>query len=499
MLRFFELVPGALSWLTLVLMVVAARYFPTGAAVFIILFDTYWLFKTLFLSFHLRSSFKKVRKNLKTNWLDELGGDWGRIYHLVILPMYQEPYEVVRETFESLRRANYPKDKFIIVLAPEERGGEPTKEVAQRIETEFGQEFFKFLVIYHPDGLPNEIPGKGSNQAYAALKVKAEVIDPLNLPYENILVSVFDVDTQILPDYFGRLTYCFLTAPHPQRSSYQPVPLFNNNIYEAPVFARVVALSATFWHLMQQSRPERLTTFSSHSMPFKALVEIGFWQKNVVSEDSRIFWQCYLHYDGDWRVVPLFYPVSMDANVAPTFWRTMWNIYRQQRRWGWGAENLPYAFYGFTQNRRIHASKKIYWTFNTIEAFHSWATNAILIFALGWLPLFLGGEEFNYTLLSFSLPEITRFIMTLASVGIVSSAILGIILLPPKPDWFKARHHLFYVIQWALMPLTLIIFGAIPALESQTRLMLGGRFRLGFWFTPKMRRGKSEAEKPENV
>ena len=177
----------------------------------------------------------------------------------------------------------------------------------------------------------------------------------------------------------------------------------------------------------------------------------------------------------------------------------MWNIYRQQRRWGWGVENLPYAFYGFSRNKRIPPSKKIYWTFNTIEAFHSWATNAILIFALGWLPLFLGGEEFNYTLLSFSLPEITRFILTLASIGIVSSAILGIILLPPKPDWFKARHYFLYLIQWALMPFTLIIFGAIPALESQTRLMLGGRFRLGFWFTPKMRRSKPESEKPENV
>ena len=43
-----------------------------------------------------------------------------------------------------------------------------------------------------------------------------------------------------------------------------------------------------------------------------------------------------------------------------------------------------------------------------------------------------------------------------------------------------------------LMPLTLIIFGAFPGLEAQTRLMLGGRFRLGFWVTPK---GRYEGER----
>ena len=126
------------------------------------------------------------------------------------------------------------------------------------------------------------------------------------------------------------------------RAIYQPIPLFTNNIYEAPALARVVAFSTTFWQMMQQSRPERLTSFSSQSIPFQALVDIGFWQKDIVSEDSRIFWQGYLRYHGDFRVEPLFYPVSMDANVAPTFWGTMKNIYKQQRRWGWGCENIPY-------------------------------------------------------------------------------------------------------------------------------------------------------------
>jgi len=488
------MIPGLLAWMTIILMFILSWLTPTAVAIFIILFDIYWLFKTLYLSFHLRATFSKMRGNLKINWLNKLIQNsefriqnWQEIYHLVILPICKEQYEVVRESFQALSKINYPKDKLIVVLSAEERAGQSAQEIIEKIQRDFRDKFFRFLTTTHPANLPNEIPGKGSNQTWAAKEAKRLIIDPLKIPYENILVSVFDADTQVLPDYFARLTYVFLTCQCPQRSSFQPIPLFTNNIFQAPALARVIALSSTFWHMIQQSRPERQTTFSSHSMPFKAVVEIGFWQTNIVSEDSRIFWQCYFHYNADWRVEPLFYMVSMDANVAPTFWQTMANQYKQQRRWGWGCENIPYFLNGFRKNKKIPLRKKWYWSSVIMESFHSWATNALIIFLLGWLPLVLGGSAFNFTLLSYNLPQITRIIMTLAMIGIVTSAILSIILLPPRPSWFRKWHYLLYFFQWFLMPITLIIFGAFPGLEAQTRLMLGGKFRLGFWFTPKHR------------
>jgi len=489
MYRLLEILPGTLVWITLIGMVLASVYAPAGAAIFIILFDTYWLLRTATLSSYLIFTFRKMRENLKINWLEktkEIEG-WERVYHLVLLPMYKEPYELVRETFNSLLKGDYPKEKIIIVLGTEERAGEEALMVAKRIEQEYGGKFHDFLVTSHPFNLEGEIPGKGSNQAWMAKEVKREIIDKENLDYEDILVSVFDVDTQVYPGYFGRLTHAFLTTEDRQHTSYQPIPLFNNNIFEAPVFARVVSLSATFYQMMQQARPENLATFSSHSMPFKALVEIGFWHKNVVSEDSRIFWQCYLHYNSNWRVIPLAYPVSMDANVAAGFWRSMRNVYKQQRRWAWGSENIAYVITSFIKNKEIKLRKKLYWTFHKLDSFYSWATASILIFALGWLPLLLGGSEFNQSVLSYNLPAITQNVMGLAMLGILLSAILGVILLPPKPEWFKPHHYLLYLIQWILLPVTMILLGGLPAIDAQTRLMLGGRFRLGYWVTPKRR------------
>lgn len=489
MKRFYEILPGALAWGTLFLMFFLSWLIPTWVSVFIILFDIYWLLKTVYLSLHLRATFSEMKRNLKTNWLEklkELPG-WSDVYHLVILPIYNEPYEVVRDSFKSIAQSNYPKDTFLVVLATEERAKDVVRETVRKIQAEFGNTFFKFLVTSHPADLPGEIPGKGSNETWAAKEAKKLLLDPLVIPYEKILVSVFDIDTQVFPEYFGRLTHAFLTAPDPLRAIYQPIPLFTNNIYHAPAFARVVSFSSTFWQMMQQARPERLTTFSSQSLPFKVLVAIGFWDTDVVSEDSRIFWQGFLHYHGNFRVVPLHYPVSMDANVASTFWQSMKNLYKQQRRWGWGVENVPYALEGFRNDKSIPRLKRWYWTFIKLEGFHSWATNSLMIFALGWLPLMLGGTVFNATLLAYRLPHITRLIIGISMVGIASSAILSVILLPPKPEGFRVHHYVLYLLQWLLIPITLIIFGAFPGLEAQTRLMLGGKYRLGFWVTPKSR------------
>lgn len=503
MKRFFEMVPGTLAWLTLVLMVLLSWQLPIWVSIFIILFDIYWVLKTIYLSLHLRATFSEMRRVMKIDWLARTRGEFPEgvtmvkgsaarpslsdIHHLVILPMYDEPHEVVRESFQSLTRANYPRERMLVVLALEERAGAAARETAEKVRAEYGSYFGKFLVTVHPANLPGEIPGKGSNEAWAGTQAMREIVTPMGLAPEHVLVSVFDIDTQVFKEYFSRLTYVYLKADKRTHAIYQPIPLFTNNVYEAPMLARVVAFSTTFWQMMQQSRPERLTSFSSQSIPLRTLLDIGWWQKDIVSEDSRIFWQCYLRYHSDFRVEPLFYPVSMDVNMAPTFWGTMKNIYKQQRRWGWGVENIPYMLDGFRHDPQVPARKKRYWTFTAIEGFHSWATNSLIIFALGWLPLALGGAHFGHSILSYTLPHVTRDIITLSMIGIASSAVLSVMLLPEKPGGLKAADYLIFILQWALMPLTLIIFGAFPGLEAQTRLMLGGKFKLGFWVTPKGR------------
>jgi len=272
-------------------------------------------------------------------------------------------------------------------------------------------------------------------------------------------------------------------------ASYQPVPIYNNNIWSASLFSRVVSTSNTFWQMIQQERSEKLTTYSSHSTPAKVFFEVGY-PTNVVSDDSRIFWRAYLHYDGNYRVVPIYYLVSMDAVMAKNFRWTIINQYKQQKRWAWGCDEIPYIMFGFLNNRKISRWAKISHLYTILDGFWSWATAALLLFLLGWLPILLGGQKFNFSVLSFNLPILTSQIMTVSMVGMLVSAILSTMLLPPVPRemkwylrWFK-KSTVF--LQWIFLPVTLILFGSLPSLDAQIRLMLG-RY-MGFWVTEKVRK-----------
>lgn len=488
-MRFWEILPGACVWLTLVGLFVLSSQLPMFVAVFILLYDFYWLLKILYLSFHLRFSFLKMKENLKINWLRRLKegrvGAWEKIYHLVIFPMYLEPHELVRESFLTLLESNYPKDKFLVVLATEERGGREDKETAEKIEKEFRSSFGGFVTTTHPLNIPNELPGKGSNDSWAAREAQKNLVDPRKIPYENILVSVFDIDSRAGADYFGILTYSFLTNEKRHNSSYQPIPLFINNIHKVPIFARLTAFSSTFWQFMQQSRPERLVTFSSHSTPFKALHDVGFWERDLVSEDSRVFFQLLNHTNGDWRVEPLFYPIYMDAVEGPNFWEALRNLYFQQRRWAWGIENLSRFMKDAFHNKLFPFRKKLFWFMNLFGGFYSWASSSFIIFLFGWMPVILGGYDFRNTLISYNLPKVAGFLGNLSMIGILASAFLSVQLLAPRLKGLRRRHYLFYFLEWLLTPIVILVFGSVPALEAQTRIMLGGKMRLGFWKTPK--------------
>jgi hypothetical protein len=176
----------------------------------------------------------------------------------------------------------------------------------------------------------------------------------------------------------------------------------------------------------------------------------------------------------------------MDAVLADSLWKTAFNQYRQQRRWAWGCVEIPYLLFNFLKNKKISCREKIRHTYVILDGFWSWATSALIIFFLGWLPLMLGNMEFQTSMLSYNLPRVTSYIMTLAMVGMFVSAGLSLLTLPPKPKRYGKIKSLSMVLQWFLLPITLILFGTFPSLDAQLRLFLGKH--LGFWVTEKYRK-----------
>jgi len=472
--RFFEILPGATSWTIIVVLILLAVFSPVTCAVIIIVFDFYWIIRTCYLTTLLIMSHRKLFKQMDKDWLSEcqaLGSDWQKLYHLVIFPVYKEGPEILRPSLQALEGAHYPKDKMMVVISFEERNPK-SKENAKILEAEFRDKFLHYVLAFHPDGLPGESKIKGANATWAGKRAK-ELLDIKKIPLEQVVVSCFDADTCVGTEYFACLTHHFLTSAKPHQASYQPIPVYNNNIWQAPSLARLVEISGSFCQMIESMRLEKFVTFSSHSMSFKTLVDINYWPLDMISDDSVIYWKAYLHFNGDYRVVPLHITVSMDVAYSDTFIKTIKVQYKQKRRWAWGVENFPFLMNGFLHNKKIPLVKKIRRAFNLFEGHVTWAVWSLIFTIVAPLPLLLGGRIFSSMTIGYNLPKIAGFLLNFTLTTSLVWIVLSRTILPPRPKGVSWMKNVVMMLEWLLAPFIVLILGSPPALDAQARLMLG--------------------------
>lgn len=476
--RILEIIPGAVTWTGLVLPVLISFFWPAAVATFVLIFDLYWLYKSFLMGYHLVLGYKNFRKALKIDWLqmckdvpaDEITPSWTNIYQTIIFATYKEEVETLIPSFQAILDSDYPKEKIIVVLATEKRDLERARRNAQILLDKFSDKFFAFLVTEHPD-IPGEVKAKGANVKWAA-KYLQKWVEERNIPFENVIVTTCDADTRIHPKYFAALSYKYITNPNRTRRSFQPIPLYNNNIWQAPAISRIIAFGNSFWQLIEATRPWRLINFSTHAMSLQTLIEMDFWDTSVVNEDSRQYWRAYFKFNGDHQVEPIYIPVYMDAVLAGNLTQTLKDQYLQKRRWYYGSEHFPYIVLNSIKNKEIPLWDKLVKNYRFFEAGYSLATASIYIAFIAWLPI-LFGPGFKNTVLAQNLPVIVRILLLLTWVGLIASMIISTLLLPPRPEKYGRRKFLEMIAQWILVPIAAILFSSIPAIDAQTRLMLG--------------------------
>jgi hypothetical protein len=525
--RLLEILPGLTSWGILLGLVILSFAKPVTAAVVIIVFDFYWLLRLFYLTIFLALSYVRLSVESATDWMQRIveidqyfskkrkppasSGDWKQkastwvyerelktleqsgtrpplssaIYHLVIVTVVKEGEKVLTSGIQSFMQGTFPSKRTLLVYAVEERTPAEIKKQVYDLCEFHRPHFLDVLVSEHPDGQPGEARVKGANATHAAIFAR-RFLEKKDIPVENVIVSCFDADTVVSPQYFACLTYSFLVCPHRQRASYQPIPVYHNNIWDVPGFARILEMGSSFFQLTEATKPDKMVTFSSHSMSFKALVEIGYWPVDMVSDDSAIFWKALLYYEGDYRVVPLYATVSMDVVAAENWWMTCVNVYKQKRRWAWGIENFPILMRGFIQCPRISFMQKFQHTIKIFEAFIAWATWPVILAVIGWLPAVFASREFSHCVLYYTAPRIAGTIFNLATVSLVTTIVLSLCLLPKKKIRYSFLKRVLHALEWLLIPIVAIFFSALPALDAQTRLMLG-RY-MEFWVTDKTRK-----------
>ncbi|WP_158027519.1 glycosyltransferase [Pseudoclavibacter endophyticus] len=408
----------------------------------------------------------------------------GGLYNAVIVPAYNESFDLIAPTMQSLIDTTFDNDRLIVVFAYEARGGVEMQRTAERLERMYGHRFASFQLVQHPADQPGEVPGKGANITYAARRLR-DWLDLQGIGYDRVIVTSLDCDNRPHPAYFDLVTYEYVLRSDRKRLSFQPISIFTNNIWDAPAPSRVIASGNSIWNIVSSLRPRALRNFASHAQPMDALVEMDFWSTRTIVEDGHQYWRSWFHFDGDYRVVSVPVPIYQDVVLAETFWRTMKAQLSQLRRWAYGASDVPFvAVRVLSRRRRVRLGEGLFKLVQLLESHVTLSCVALIIMCGPWVPLVVNGFDRNLPAFVVGLPFIVGTVQQFAMLLLIISIWVSMTLLPARPERVAPIRTLFMVVQWVLFPVTTILFNASSAIISQSQLAIG-KYREVFVVTEK--------------
>ncbi len=495
--RFFEALPGILTWSILLLPFLLAFLSVTVAAFLMLGYLLMWFVKAVALNVRVLQGYKTLREHEAVDWqrlIDDIA--YGQVtaphppkwhaqnlarimadpngirprdvIHAVIIATYNESRAVLEPTVKAVLDSDFDMKKVILVIAYEGRDGAQSEKAALDLIAEYGSQFMFATATKHPltDG---EVRGKGGNITFAGFCLQ-KLIEQKGIDPSHVLVTTLDSDNRPHKKYLAGLTYVYGVCHDPKHLSFQPLPMFTNNIWDAPAPMRVIATGNSFWMLVQGLRHHTLRNFSAHAQPLNALIETKFWSTRTIVEDGHQFWRSYFTFDGNHEVVPIFLPIYQDAVLAKGYRRTLKAQFIQIRRWAWGASDVAYvAKYGFFTKNKINKVDVTFKFMRLLDGHVSWATSPLILLYGALVPGLLNHTSF----LAWQLSKIASNIETIALASIVVSLFMSFKILPPKPARYKHSRTVLMILQWVLLPFTTICYSASAAVYSQTRLMFG--------------------------
>ena len=497
--RFFEILPGALSWTLLFLPLALSFINITAAVIFVLVYLLIYFVRSIGYSISSLRGYSTMKQHMKLDWkalvddvetrtVDHLRGvhkpKWhidnvrllkdssnpyrpSQLFHAVIIATVNESRDVLEPTIRSIIDGMHDNKKIILVIAYEGRAGEEAERRVKALIDDYGDYFYDAISYKHPAKLPDEIIGKGANITWAGRQL-ANYLETKGIDPGRVVVTTLDADNRPDKRYFLAVSYLYCIVPDPINASYQPLPMFTNNIWDVPTMMRVIATGNTLFYMVGTTRPHRARNFSAHAQSMRALIDMDFWSVRTVVEDGHHFWRSYFHFDGDYRVYPLSVPVYQDAVLADGYIRTIKAQFTQLRRWTYGASDVAYvADKGFYKKNKIPKWDLLSKLLNLLEGHVSWATGTLLVFGAAFIPPLIHPQSFAAN----ELPLIVSRVQKIGLIGLLATVYVGLVTLPPRPSRYGRHKSVLMVLQWLLAPVTGIAFGSLAALNSQTRLM----------------------------
>ena len=509
--RFFEILPGALSYSIIVALFIFSLISPMVAAIYLLIIITITLVKAVGVAIRTVQGYNEIKSAMKVNWhqrVEELKNPHDnfeklrdknkdefefdehvenlralsvspkafpnpdKIYHAVIMVAYNEGMETLVPTVEAVRDTTFSNDRIIFVMGYEERGGSEIEKHAKKLKEMFKDTFYDFIIVKHPDNLPGEIKGKGPNLTYAGKRL-AEYVGKKHLSSENIVVTSLDSDNRMSTGYLDYVAYEFIVHEDRKRMAFQPVSIFTNNIWDASAPMRVIAVSNSFFNVVNVKRPHLLRNFASHSQPLDALEEMNFWSKRTIVEDGHQYWRSLFHFRGKYEVLSIKVPIYQDAVIEETLWRTLKAQFIQLRRWDYGASDVAYVGVRLVnpKRRRMNFWYLLAKFWRLLDGHVTLAAMSPIVAFGGWVPRLLNFQTRD--LLTYNLPSTVSWIELFAAIGLMITILMSLRMLPPRPKKYNKIKSLGMVLQWIFSPIVAIAYQSAAAFYAQTRLMTG--------------------------
>jgi hypothetical protein len=497
--RFFEILPGSLSWLFLFMPLILSLINVTLAVFFILIYLLVFFVRSIAYTTRALAGYRTMKRHMKLDWngLTEdiqagkftdrklVRPKWhtanlqrvlakgdeainpADLLHAVIIATVNESREVLEPTIQAVINSDFDTKKLLLVIAYEGRAGQEAEDRVNELIDLYGAKFKHAMAVRHPAGIAGELVGKGANITCAGRALQ-KYLEGADIDPARVLVTTLDADNRPDPRYFPALTYLYCVAPDPHKASYQPLAMFTNNIWDAPTLMRVVATGNNLFYIVGTQRPHLTRNFSAHAQPMQALIDMDFWSVRTIVEDGHQFWRSYFHFDGDYRVYPLSIPIYQDAVLADGYLRTLRAQFIQLRRWTYGASDIAYiADKGFWHRNKANKFDVLAKLLRTLEGHVTWAIGPLLIYFAAFIPPLVHPQN----LAANQLPLIVSRMQRLGIIGLLATVFVCLITLPPRPARYKRRHSIFFLTQWIFLPVTSILYGSLAAFNSQTRLM----------------------------
>lgn len=471
--RMLEILPGLFSWNVILFPYWGIFVIPNVVAYFILAFNIYWFYQSMQIAFTSVFSHFRIQAAMKYDWAGDIKAfpDYKKINNVVIIPTYKEPLHILERTFNSLKEQTLPTKQLIVVLAMEKKEPEEDRLVKVKSLSKQFKRYFGGLYFTVHELIPGEVVGKASNERFAAIWIKENLIDKGKLKMDYLTVTSCDADHKYHPNHFACLTYKFLDNPKRYNYFWQPVVMFYNNIWELPAITRVPNTLGTIWNLSQLPRRDRLINAQNYSLSFKLLDETGYWDADKIPEDWGIFFKAYYKMRGQVEVEPLYLPLWADAAQSGSFWKTLKNQYEQYKRWAWGVSDDPWIIKNYFLTPGVPFVDKTMRLLWALWSHFSWPISWFLITIGLTIPTILN-PAFGRTSLGYMVPKISSFVLTI-SIGFLLTTLIVDYFYKPKPEKLPFWRYVTAPLELILMPVAGFFFSALPGLDAHTRLMLG--------------------------